>query len=260
MNNNKSRFFSFLLFFLASLRMEALHHDVGGSLLTDHKPPIDISTELLDTFVEKGLSSICMVGSGEATDLSDKLWRWWYEIGDAGATGFFITSEGHFITNRHVVEKLSNPIAFLGLTNQWVKASIVAVHPTEDIAILKIEKPADSNLSYYQISGVREEVGNWVFSLRGRAVWQVSDSQLQLFALPSLGKIMIEGDVLSMNGTQGNSGSPVLNLEGKVIGILTWLASLDGFEVGMCTSLPIHKVKGWIEETLRSDGCFESLE
>jgi S1-C subfamily serine protease len=69
--------------------------------------------------------------------------------------------------------------------------------------------------------------------------------------------------VLSIAAVKGNSGSPVQNFEGKVIGILTEKASLDNGatdEWGVALALSMHKVKDWIEKTLRSDGYFEKLE
>ncbi len=259
-------FFSFLLLFLCYLRMEALEYPmVPGVTLNDHTPSICISTELLDTFVEKALSSFCMIGNGEATHLSDRLKQGWYN-GKGGGTGFFITHEGHLITNKHVIESMSNPIAFLGLTGHCVKTSIVAVHPTKDLAILKIDKPHHINLSYLRMSFIPEEIGNWVFSLRGRGIVDHS----RLFALPSMGKVIgyVENNsfdaytVLSIGISEGNSGSPLLNLEGKVIGIITRKAAQDGLigDVGASLALSIHEVKDWIEETLRSDGYFETLE
>lgn len=73
----------------------------GGGVLKDHNPPISISTKLLDDFVEKGLSSLCII-QGER---NDRLRQWWY--GDClGATGFFITHKGHMITCKHASESL----------------------------------------------------------------------------------------------------------------------------------------------------------
>ena len=65
-----------------------------------------------------------------------------------------------------------------------------------------------------------------------------------------------------MGATDGNSGSPLFSLEGKVIGILTDKLGIssDEFVGGFVGALPIHRVKDWIEETLRSDGYFERLD
>jgi hypothetical protein len=231
----------------------------GGGVLKDHNPPISISTKLLDDFVEKGLSSLCII-QGER---NDRLRQWWY--GDClGATGFFITHKGHMITCKHASESLKSPIAFLGLTGQFIKVSIVAEHPTEDIAILKIDEPHNINLSYLEMSFIPEKIGDWVFSLRGRAIIDNS----HLFALPSMGKVIgyvnlenISLVVLSIGATGVNSGSPLFNLEGKVIGILTNKVEIDNeFDGGFVGALPIHRVKDWIEEILRSDGYFETLD
>ncbi len=250
--------FSFLL------KMEALEYQMlPGITLRDHNPPICISTKSLDDFVEKGLSSLCIITDEEPTHLNDRLIRWLY--GSGGGTGFFITDEGHLITCKRVINSVKSPIVFLGLTGQFIKTSIVAVHPTENLAILKIDKPHNIDLSYLRISFTPGEIGDWVFSLRGRAV--INDSRL--FVLPSMGKVMgctedgLSYICLSMTGTGENFGSPVFNLEGKVIGILassTTISDNVKIELGALGALPTHRVKDWIEDTLRSDGYFETLE
>lgn len=66
--------------------------------------------------------------------------------------------------------------------------------------------------------------------------------------------------VLSICGTKGNSGSPVLNLEEKVVGILTYkggIIELPG-DAGFSQALLMHNLKPWIEEVLHSMGILRS--
>ena len=219
-------------------------------VLSNHKRTVNISTEVLDALAEKGLSSLCMIST---------------ENGDEGSgTGFFITPHGHLLTNKHVVKSNVNPIVFLAYSDRVINTSIIAMHPTEDLALLKITKPCDDNFTYLEFSSNQEEIGNWVFSLRGRGV-----DENRLFVFPSIGKIMGNLEktpsgvfiVLSICGTEGNSESPVLNLEEKVVGILTYkvgIRELPG-DAGFSQELLMHNLKPWIEEVLHSDGYFEKL-
>ena len=257
-------FFLLLILFLLHLKSEALQYSIFDNVsLEDHKNSTEISTEFLDTFTEDGLPSICIVTYGETTGWFDWFNQWRYDLKDGGGTAFFITPEGHLITNKHVSEFRSNFVIFPYVTDHLMKASLIAEHPTEDIALLKIDKPHDVNFSYLRISSNKEEVGNWIFSFRGRGI--VNNSKLLI--LPSIGKLLGYNEsgayaISSIAVTEGNSGSPVLNFEGKVIGIITQKAGVEGFdgEIGMSAMLSMHKLKDWIEEVLRFDEYFEQLE
>ncbi|HEX2580327.1 MAG TPA: trypsin-like peptidase domain-containing protein [Rhabdochlamydiaceae bacterium] len=182
---------------------------------------------------------------------------WWNQVcygGNPGGTGFFISPQGHLITTRHVIEGYSNPTIFLSFSDRSVKASIIAVHPTEDIALLKIDDLNNLQFSYFELSSIPGEIGDWVFSPLAMGVCGWSS---HLLLLPAMGKIIGGSNnpsllALSMGCVKGNSGSPILNLEGHLIGVATQkpVISDNDREIGATLFTPLDKFKDWIKENL----------
>ncbi|MBS0616005.1 MAG: trypsin-like peptidase domain-containing protein [Verrucomicrobia bacterium] len=249
----KKWFFFFLLF----LHLEALEYPMLNLTLIPQEQPKALSTDSLDAMTEKALASLCIVTFFDAATWSEAFWGWWYSS-FAGATGFFISPQGHLLTNKHVVQ--SNPYLKLWLSfsdGNPNRAHIVAEHPTEDIVILKMENAEQVKFDYLKMSFDSVEVGDWVFSLRGKGCL-VNTKRMLCF--PSLGKIVgnIQGTLTtSMHTTPGNSGSPLLNLEGNAVGIMTVRIRLDSdlkTDLGGTSAVSLQKVKDWIVEVLRNDG------
>jgi|GEM_PF-802006 len=258
-----NKLFFALLFLFASLKLGALHHPIfdGGSL-EDHKNSTAISTQFLDELTENVMQTLCMFVVYE-----EKAAGWtnfWSPAAEEKirATAFFITPDGHFLINKNTINPQSDIAVFLHQKDMIVRASLIAEHPTEKIALFKIDKPRDMTLSYLNIASNKEEVGSWIFSLRGCALIHNNT----LVALPSMGKIVghLQGYAAStIPFGEGNVGSPVLNVEGKVIGILSGnvnLKNVESGQSGMSATLPIHYLKSWIEEALRSSGYVEPLQ
>jgi S1-C subfamily serine protease len=245
------KYFSFFLaIFLHCLRLNAFEYSMlPNATLQSQTINSSIGTSL-DCLLEKSLLSVCVV----SVEHSSLLKQWWYGSNPGGA-GFFISPQGHLITNKHVIEGYSNPTIFLSFSDRHVKASIIAKHPTEDIALLKIDDLENLSFSYFEISSIPGEIGDWVFCPRAKGICLWS-SHLLIF--PSLGKIVGETNdpftILSMGCAFGNSGSPVLNLEGSVIGVMTQQPRLSEGnteeDIGATLITPINKFKDWIREYL----------
>jgi len=250
-----------LLFFFASLKLGALHYPLLEEVsLENHKNSTPISTQILDKLTEDVMQTICMVVYEEAPDWTTLAKQLWNRLEHSPKTTFFITPDGHFITNKRLIHSQFGVLAFFQHKGIFVKASLIAEHPTEDISLFKIDKPKDMTLSYLNIASNKEDVGNWVFSLRGS---YINDNTVVV--LPSIGKIMgypHNYAISSIAFVEGNAGSPVVNVEGKAIGILSKIVDLDDptVESGMSAILPLHHLKNWIEETLRSRGYVETLK
>lgn len=137
-----------------------------------------------------------------------------------GGTGFIIDGKGYLVTNAHVVENAKN-IAVQNSKGTEFVALVVYIDKQRDIAILKI---ADDNFKPlgsipYAVSKNSADLAEPIFTL-GYPRDEIVYGQGYLSA-----KTGFKGDTLSCQieiaANRGNSGSPILNKNGEVIGILS---------------------------------------
>jgi serine protease Do len=137
----------------------------------------------------------------------------------SGGSGFLIDTKGFLITNTHIL-KGNGAIVVDNLGNEY-KAQIVHRDATTDLAIIRIidEDFNAPSILPYSIDKSNADLGEEIFTL-GYPKNDITYSQGYLSS-----KTGLDGDTTSyqiqMNSNPGNSGSPVLNKEGKVIGVLS---------------------------------------
>lgn len=167
-------------------------------------------------------------------------------------SGFMIYPAGLIVTNNHVIENANK--FFVRLADKTeVEASLVNVNVELDIAILKIPakycKPiawADSSnvksgnivFAFGSPFGLQNTVTKGIVSAIGRAGWQEENMHY------------IQTDA-AINS--GNSGGPLVDLNGNVIGINTWILSPAGVNSGLSFALPSNIAKVAIENLLSKD-------
>jgi len=147
------------------------------------------------------------------------------EKGFSTGTGFFISAEGHMITNYHVIANAKK--ITVSIDDKEIEAKIIIQDKINDIAIIKIN--STSNITVLPISKTKNsDVGEEVFTL-GYPLVDIQGKELKATF----------GRINSMSGAQddirlmqidvpiqpGNSGGPLINSKGEVIGIVT--ATLD---------------------------------
>jgi len=156
-------------------------------------------------------------------------------------TGFFISTDGYILTNNHLVES-AEKVTIYSLQEKEYKAEVIGTDPPTDLALLKI---ADKNLPYAELgdSG-RVRIGEWVLAIgnplgfehtvsagivsaKGRQLLQSSNA-------PSY-QDFIQTDA-AIN--RGNSGGPLVNMKGEVIGITSMIASPTGGSIGIGFAIP----------------------
>ena len=161
------------------------------------------------------------VQGSEVNNLKDKINRQAIPF-KAGGTGFLIDGKGLLVTNVHIIRNSKN-IAVTNNKGEQFKAVLVKEYPDKDIAILKIEdenfKPLPS--IPYGISKTTSDVAEPIFILgypRNDIVYVYNEGYLSA-------KTGFNGDTLSCQlgiaANPGNSGGPVFNHNGEVIGVLS---------------------------------------
>lgn len=180
------------------------------------------------------------------------------EVG--GGSGFFVSSDGLIVTNKHVVSQKN--VEYTVFTNDGKKydAKVVARDPVLDIALIKIDSltktgTGEFNFPYLSLgdSDVLEvgqsviAIGNALGEFRNTvSVGVVSGLARSITAGDGFGNTELLDRVIQTDAAinQGNSGGPLLNLNGKVIGVNVAVAQ-GSQNIGF--ALPINSVKGAIE-------------
>jgi S1-C subfamily serine protease len=175
--------------------------------------------------------------------------------GEALGSGFVIGKDGHIVTNYHVIEGADEILVNFS-QDDGVVAELVGVDPSTDLALLKIQehRRALTPIPLGDSSTVR--VGDEVIAIgnpfgldRTVTAGIVSALQRQILS-PSNFTIdkVIQTDA-AIN--QGNSGGPLLNAEGDVIGVNTQIATAGSQgNVGIGFAVPVNTVKTVVGELL----------
>lgn len=172
-----------------------------------------------------------------------------------GGTGFIVSEDGLILTNKHVV--LDKEADYTVFTNDGKKfpARVLAIDPIEDLAVLKIEQENNTFFPVLKLGNSDNlEIGQAVIAI-GNALAEFRNT-VSLGVISGLGrKITASGgsfvetleDVIQTDAAinKGNSGGPLLNLKGEVIGINTAMA-IDAQSIGF--AIPINKAKKDIEQ------------
>lgn len=180
-------------------------------------------------------------------------------------SGFIISPDGYIITNDHVAGN-AKEITVTLTSGEKLSAEIVGTDPVMDICLLKVE---GKNLPYLTMGNSDEViVGEWVIALGNPfGLFEINDKPTVTVGVISstgmnLGRVdgrvyrdMIETDA-AING--GNSGGPLVNSLGEVIGVNTLIYTGGRSEtfVGYGFAIPINKVKKIVAE-LRKGGKIE---
>lgn len=179
----------------------------------------------------------------------------------AAGTGFILSSDGYIATNKHVVSSANKIGVLLDDGTAFEDVELIGTDPLNDFAIIKIKNAKDLTpiklgdsktiTAGQQVIAIGNALGAYqnsvtsgIISGKGRSLTATDSSRTQYETLSD----MIQTDA-AING--GNSGGPLLNAAGEVIGINTAYAS-QGNNVGF--AIPISSVKGIINSVLNGRG------
>jgi len=190
-------------------------------------------------------------------------------------SGFIISPDGYVVTNNHVISD-ADEISVRTTDGEEYDAVVVGRDPLSDVALLKIE--ADHDLPFVEFGDSDSiRVGEWVmtigspFGLGGTVtVGIVSARNRNINSGPYDDFIQTDASI-----NRGNSGGPMFDMEGKVIGVNTMIFSPTGTNIGIGFAIPSNQVKqvvgqlkefgktrrGWMGVTIQTvtDEVAESL-
>jgi S1-C subfamily serine protease len=168
-------------------------------------------------------------------------------------TGFIVGKDGLIVTNKHVVDDQKAEYTVYLRNGKKYEAKVLALHPKDDIALLKINA---NNLPTLKLGDSDKiKLGQFVIVI-GNALGEfqntvtfgiVSGINRNITASDEQGSLVKLKDVIQTDAAInfGNSGGPVLNLDGEVIGVSTAIVS-QAQNIGF--AIPINRVKKMIQE------------
>jgi S1-C subfamily serine protease len=179
--------------------------------------------------------------------------------GTATGSGFVIDHNGDILTNAHVVDGATNIQVTLGNSDnaQPVNATVVGKDPSTDVALLKVNVPADQLHPLALGNSAEAQVGNPVVAIGNpfgldRTVTSGIVSALQR-QIKAPNGVTID-NVLQTDAAinPGNSGGPLLDANGQVIGITSQIESPNGGgNVGIGFAVPINTVRQVAQQLLQ---------
>mgnify|MGYP000755030445 FL=1 len=168
-------------------------------------------------------------------------------------SGFIIDENGYIITNNHVVDKAES-ISITLSDNTKTEARVIGKDPKTDLALIKIETKRPLNAVKFGDSD-KIRVGDWVLAIGnpfglGSSVTAgiVSAKSRDIESGPYDSFIQTDASI-----NQGNSGGPMFNLQGEVIGISSAIFSTTGASQGVGFAIPAN-LAGWVISQLKEHG------
>lgn len=162
-------------------------------------------------------------------------------------SGFIISSDGYIVTNRHVVDGDSELKVRL-LDRHEYKAKIVGMDKRTDLALLKIN---GNHLPTLPLGNSNHlQVGQWILAIGNPFGFDYTATQGIISALsrnlPDENYVPFIQTDAAVN--PGNSGGPLLNLKGQVVGVNSQIYTSSGGFMGLSFAIPINLVKDVINQ------------
>jgi len=163
-------------------------------------------------------------------------------------SGFIIDASGVVVTNNHVIAD-ADEINVIMNDGTKIKADIVGIDKKTDLAVLKFKPPRPLTAVKFGDSD-KLRLGDWVvaignpFSLGGTVTAGiVSAKNRDISSGPYDSYIQTDAAI-----NRGNSGGPLFNLEGEVIGVNTLIISPSGGSIGIGFAVPSKTVAGVVDQ------------
>ena len=160
-------------------------------------------------------------------------------------SGFVISDDGYILTNNHVVDN-SNGIFVTMTDGKEYKAKVIGTDARTDVALIKIEASGLKPMPIGDSTTLRK--GQWVLAIGSPFGL---DSTVTAGIVSAINRDT--GDYLPFIQTDvavnpGNSGGPLINLQGEVVGVNSQIVSRSGGFMGISLAIPIDEVMRVVEQ------------
>lgn len=179
-----------------------------------------------------------------------------FDVRQGSGSGFIWDSDGHVVTNFHVIQNASSAWVTLA-DNTRLEAKLIGFDETKDVAVLKVDCPASKLKPIPLGTSYDLEVGQKVFAIGspfeldltltsgiigglGREIESVTGRPIQ-------GVIQTDAAI-----NPGNSGGPLLDSAGRLIGVTAAIKSPSGGSVGIGFAVPVDTVQRVVTQLIRT--------
>lgn len=167
-------------------------------------------------------------------------------------SGFIIDDDGHIVTNNHVIDDATEMTVTLA-DGRELDARLVGSDPLTDLALIKVDEADLPAIAFGDSDRIR--VGDWVvaigspFGFGGSATAGIISARgRDIRSGPYDDFLQIDAPINS-----GNSGGPIVDANGKVVGVNTAIFSPTGGNVGIGFAIPAREARHIVEQ-LKADG------
>lgn len=172
------------------------------------------------------------------------------EVGQG--SGFLVTPDGYILTNNHIVQDASKILVTL-INGREYEAKVIGNDSATDVALIKIDGEGLPFLSLGNSSAL--DVGQWVAAV-GNPLGLNATMTIGIISAidrTNLGLTQIE-DFIQTDAAinRGNSGGPLLNLSGEVVGINTAIATQTGGYMGIGFAIPSNLAANIMDQLIKN--------
>ncbi len=162
-------------------------------------------------------------------------------------SGFVISADGFIVTNNHVIEN-ADEITIEFFSGEELDAELIGRDPNTDIALLKVESADPLPFVEFGNSDVAR-VGDWVMAI-GNPLGQGFSVSVGIISARNRALSGSYDDYIQTDAAinRGNSGGPLFNLEGDVIGVNTAILSPNGGSIGIGFSMASNVVTNVVDQ------------
>ncbi|MFA9460569.1 Do family serine endopeptidase [Thiohalorhabdus methylotrophus] len=170
------------------------------------------------------------------------------EVSSLGS-GFIVSSDGHIVTNAHVVKGASEIVVQLSDRRQ-LEAELLGTDRATDVALLKVDASGLPTVAWS--SGDKLEVGDWVLAMGSPFGFEQSATAGIVSAkgrsIPGKAGSYVPFLQTDVAINPGSSGGPLFNLAGEVVGINAQIYSRSGGYMGLSFAIPTRMARDVVAE------------
>lgn len=220
-----------------------------GDLADDEKTTIELFDNAKDSTV------LILTLAARLHEIKGLGWVWGENVPEGVGSGIVWDDRGHIVTNMHVIEHASAATIVLSDGSKW-DARAVAIDPTRDLAVLKIDAPPGRLKPVPLGSSDDLKVGQNVFALG--FPWGLDLTLTRGIISGRASKLTLQNGAEVKNAIQtdasinpGNSGGPMLDSAGRLIGMNTAIYASNRGSSGVGFAIPVDTIRASVGRLLK---------